>query len=81
MYTVYVLYSDKYDKIYIGYTSNLGKRLLNHNELGMKGWSKSFRPWNLIYKEAFVSKRDAMRREKELKSHQGRNFIRDLLEK
>lgn len=33
MYTVYVLYSIRYDKIYIGYTSNLKERLLQHNEL------------------------------------------------
>jgi|GEM_PF-6190167 len=35
MFTVYVLYSDRYDKIYIGVTSDLGGRLLSHNELGV----------------------------------------------
>jgi len=39
MFTVYVLYSDDYDKIYIGYTSNLKQRLLSHNKLGKKGWT------------------------------------------
>ena len=36
MYTVYVLYSSLYDKIYIGYTSDLNARLLSHNELGKR---------------------------------------------
>ncbi|WP_084163759.1 GIY-YIG nuclease family protein [Olivibacter sitiensis] len=32
-FTVYVLYSEKHDKIYIGFTSNLPERLRSHNEL------------------------------------------------
>nr|WP_237249358.1 GIY-YIG nuclease family protein [Sphingobacterium faecale] len=39
MYTVYVLYSPVYDKIYIGYTGNLANRLLSHNKLSTKGWT------------------------------------------
>jgi len=34
MFTVYVLYSQQHDKIYIGYTSNLQERFRSHNELG-----------------------------------------------
>ncbi|MBL7138244.1 MAG: GIY-YIG nuclease family protein, partial [Bacteroidales bacterium] len=49
MYTAYVLHSEKHDKIYIGYTSDLEKRLLSHNFLGTKGWTKNFRPWKLLY--------------------------------
>ncbi|RKY53390.1 MAG: hypothetical protein DRP89_06275 [Candidatus Neomarinimicrobiota bacterium] len=48
MYTTYVLYSEKYDKIYIGFTSNLEGRLLAHNELSTKGWTVRFRPWRLF---------------------------------
>ena len=79
MYTTYVLYSEKYDKIYIGFTSNLEGRLLAHNELSTKGWTVRFRPWRLLYKEEYESKSDAMRRERELKSYRGRQFIRQLL--
>ena len=42
MYTVYVLYSKQYDKIYIGYTSDLEGRLKSHNELSTKGWTIKF---------------------------------------
>ena len=75
MFTVYVLYSKSYDKIYIGFTSNLEQRLLSHNELGKKGWTIKFRPWQLIHIEVFQFKQDAMKREKQLKTATGRNFI------
>jgi len=45
IYTVYVLYSFSYDKIYIGYTSNLIDRFRSHNKLGKKGWTLRYRPW------------------------------------
>ena len=76
MYIVYVLHSEKFNKIYIGYTSNLEERLLSHNKLGKKGWTVKYRPWELVHKEEFSSKAEAMKREKELKSSRGRNFIR-----
>ncbi len=79
MFCVYVLYSGKYDKIYIGYTSNLEARLLSHNKLGNKGWTIKYRPWELIHSESFETKKDAMTREKELKSYRGRVWIRQLI--
>jgi len=79
MFTVYVLHSPAHDKIYIGYSSNLTKRFLSHNKLGTKGWTIKFRPWVLIHSESFETKAEAMKREKELKSAQGRSFIRSLL--
>ncbi|CAN5218565.1 hypothetical protein BH09BAC6_BH09BAC6_12070 [soil metagenome] len=79
MFTVYVLYSKSYDKIYIGFTSNLEQRLLSHNELGKKGWTINFRPWQLIHKEVFQLKPDTMKREKQLKTATGRNFIWSLI--
>ena len=75
---VYVIYSVDFDKIYIGITSNLEKRIFAHNHLP-KGWTKSFRPWKLIYTEEFEEKPQALQRENELKSHQGREFIRKTI--
>jgi len=75
MFLVYALYSEKYQKIYIGYTSDIEERLLSHNELGTKGYTLRYRPWRLIYTESFLSKLDAMKREKQLKSAKGREFI------
>ena len=79
MFTVYVLYSSNFDKIYIGYTSDLEKRLESHNYLATKGWTIKFRPWRLIYQEEYDLKTDAMKREKQLKTAKGREFIRKLL--
>jgi putative endonuclease len=79
LYTVYALYSKKYDKIYIGYTTNLIKRFYAHNELGIKGYTVKYRSWEVVYTEIFNSKNEAIKREKELKSSRGRAFVRELL--
>jgi putative endonuclease len=81
MFTVYVLYSKIYNKIYIGFTSNLAERLKSHNELATKGWTVRFRPWQIIYTEEFLEKSGAMKKEKELKSAKGREFIWAMIEK
>ncbi|MCW5921732.1 MAG: GIY-YIG nuclease family protein [Saprospiraceae bacterium] len=75
MFTVYVLYSAKHDKIYIGYTSNLKQRLISHNELGTKGYTLKYRPWEVVFTEQFQTKTEAIRREKALKTAAGRAFI------
>jgi putative endonuclease len=80
MYTVFVLYSSQFDKIYVGFTNNLDNRFKSHNELGNKGWTIKFRPWVIIHTENFDTKSDAMRREKQLKSAMGRTFIRELIQ-
>ena len=79
MFTVYVLYSKGYNKIYVGFTSDLEQRLLSHNKLGTKGWTIKFRPWQLIYKEEYHEKSEAMLREKQLKTATGRSFIWSII--
>ena len=79
MFTVYVLFSEKYNKIYIGFTSDIEERMLSHNTFGTKGWTIKFRPWILVYKEEYQTKKEAMTREKQLKSAKGREFIRSLI--
>jgi putative endonuclease len=79
MFTVYVLYSPIHNKIYIGFSSDIEKRLFAHNHPSNKGWTKSFQPWTLIHSEEVETKADAMLREKQLKSSQGRSFIKDVI--
>jgi putative endonuclease len=79
MLTVYVLYSEKFNKMYIGFTSDLEKRFLSHNEVGIKGWTKNFRPWKIIHTETFETKVEAMSREKQLKTNKGRESIRKII--
>lgn len=68
LYTVYILFSEKHSKIYIGYTSNLINRFHSHNELSKKDWTHNFRPWVVIYCEYFHDKEQAKKREKQIKS-------------
>ncbi|MBS1505093.1 MAG: GIY-YIG nuclease family protein [Bacteroidetes bacterium] len=75
MFYVYVLYSASFEKIYVGFTSDLTARFNSHNQLSKKGWTVKFRPWLLAYSEEFATKAEAMKREKELKSAKGRLFI------
>ncbi|MCJ7467749.1 MAG: GIY-YIG nuclease family protein, partial [Maribacter sp.] len=63
-FVVYVLYSAKFDKKYVGYTSSLIQRFYSHNKLGTKGWTIKFRPWRVIHIEFYKSKKEAMIREK-----------------
>ena len=79
MFTVYVLKSILFDKIYIGFTSDITKRILAHNHSKNKGWTKNFMPWQIVYTENFETKKEAMDREKQLKSFRGREFIRKII--
>jgi putative endonuclease len=78
-YSVYILYSAKHNKIYVGYTSNLLQRFKSHNELG-KDWTKDFRPWTVIYVEYYREKKIAMQREKQLKQANNRAKIRKAIQ-
>jgi putative endonuclease len=78
-YTVYCLYSIKYDKIYVGYTSDLILRFHSHNSLATKGYTLRYRPWIVAYTEELESKSAAMKREKELKSSRGRAYLWDYI--
>jgi putative endonuclease len=80
MFVTYALFSPVYDKIYIGFTSDLIDRYNSHNFLSTKGFTKNFRPWIVVYVEFHESKPAAMKREKELKSSRGRDFVRKQIE-
>ena len=76
MFNVYVLHNAKVHKIYIGQTSNLKARLNNHNlKLGNHYTAKFEGEWKMIYKEDFSTRSEAIKLEKQLKSHQGRAYI------
>lgn len=82
MYTTYVI-CNQTGKIYIGQTENLVLRLKRHNqELPSKSSSythKNKGPWKVIHTENFLTRADAVTREKELKNFQGRQYIKNLL--
>lgn len=79
-YYVYILESQNYNELYIGYTCNLIKRFKEHNQ-GLNQSTKPYKPWKLIYYEACLNKEDAKRREKYFKKTQGRRLLKRRLKK
>jgi putative endonuclease len=69
-YYVYILESLKAKRSYVGFTINLERRLLEHNDGNTKS-TRPFRPWKLIYSECFESKSEAYKREWHLKHSKG----------
>ncbi len=78
MYYTYVLKSKKDDKMYTGYTKDLKLRLEQHNK-GLVESTKNRKPLELIYYEACVERADATKREKHLKTHYGKMYIKKRL--
>lgn len=77
MFFVYAIYNRKADKFYIGQTHDLSKRLIEHNNKLFKGYASSFDGlWEIIYHEETTSRKEALVREKQLKSFRGREFIK-----
>ncbi len=75
---VYLLESVNYSELYIGYTTNLRKRLIEHNR-GLNFSTKPYKPWKLIHYEAYLNKEDAKRRENYLKTSQGSRLLKRML--
>jgi len=80
MFYIYVLESLKNKSLYFGYTSDLKKRLKEHNS-GKNFSTKPYIPWKLIYYEACLKEEDARRREKYLKTTQGKKMFKLRLKK
>lgn len=78
---VYAIYNRNVDKLYIGETDNLENRIQQHNN---KYFPKSYTArycgqWILIYFEEVPNRRTARKREKQLKSYQGREFLKKYI--
>lgn len=75
---LYVLFSEKDHKLYIGFTSNLQRRLSEHFS-GQSKSTASRRPLQLIYSECYVCQEDARRRERYFKTSPGKKSLRLML--
>lgn len=78
MYYVYILFSKKDNKLYIGSTGNLKQRICQHKR-GLVDATKYRLPVKMIYCEIFISKKDSLREERFLKSGKGRERLKELL--
>ena len=78
MYYVYALYSKTQDKFYIGLTSNLKRRISEHQQEKVHTTHRMQKP-KLVYCEICLSKQDAQGRERQLKTGFGRGYLRRRL--
>jgi len=77
-YFTYILQSEKDNFFYVGYTFDLKKRLILHNE-GKVLSTKNRIPLKLVYYEACINQQDAIHREKYLKTSWGKRYIKTRL--
>lgn len=78
MYYTYILQSEKDGNFYVGYTENLKQRFDQHQK-GLVDSTRDRRPLKLIYYESCIDSKDATNREKYLKTHYGRIFLKKRL--
>ena len=78
MWYTYIIYSEKLDRYYIGYTDNLSWRLERHNQ-GWGRFTKGGIPWKLVYFKKYQTKQEALKREREIKSKKSRKYIENLI--
>ena len=78
MHYTYVLQSEKDGNFYVGFTNDLKQRFDLHNK-GMVDSTKERRPLKLIYYEACTEREDSTKREKYLKTHYGRMYLKKRL--
>jgi putative endonuclease len=68
MHHVYLLKSSQGNHFYVGYTSDIDRRLAEHHQ-GKVYYTKRYRPWRLVYFETFFDEAQAKERERKLKQH------------
>jgi len=79
MYFVYIIRSiANSEKTYIGYTTDIEKRIKKHNS-SKDMYTSKYKPWKLEYYSAFNTKIGALEFEKYLKSHSGKAFANKRL--
>ena len=78
MFSVYIIYSSKLDKYYIGYSDNVQIRLTQHNS-GISDYTAKADDWELRHTETFDTREKAMKREVEIKKKKSRKYIEWLI--
>ncbi|MBW2043059.1 MAG: GIY-YIG nuclease family protein [Deltaproteobacteria bacterium] len=76
-YWVYILQSEVDGSFYIGSTRDVCERIQRHND-GRSRYTKTKRPWKLVYKEIFPDRSSAVKREAEIKRKKKRTAVESL---
>ncbi|PKP31852.1 MAG: endonuclease [Bacteroidetes bacterium HGW-Bacteroidetes-16] len=80
MYYVYAIVSEVDQRIYVGFTTDVEKRLKEHYS-GKTTSTKGPRPWNILVVEEVTSREEARKREKYLKSGIGKEYLKKVRDK
>ena len=78
MFTTYVLKSLMNGRLYVGSTCNLARRIYEHNS-GNSRYTKSTRPFVLVYFENFDTRTEAVRRELFFKTGHGKALLKEII--
>lgn len=81
-YSIYILFSEKADKYYVGQTSDLQKRVRDHNHPTINSkYTAKYIPWKLCF-SAYVSEErgDAIRVEQFIKKQKSRLFLQKIIQ-
>ncbi len=77
-FVVYIIYSQKIDRYYVGHTEDIVKRLGQHNS-GISDFTSVSDDWSLVHIEKFISRELARKRELEIKKKKSRKYIERLI--
>ena len=80
MFYAYVISSRKALFLYKGHCEDLSERLKQHNS-GMTESIRSYTPFDLVYFEEFLTRNEAIKREKYFKTAAGRRYLKSKLKK
>ena len=78
MYYVYIIYSGKRDRYYVGSCGDIEARLRRHNT-NHRGYTGGVGDWALVYSESYADKSAAQFREREIKRWKSRKRIEELI--
>ena len=78
MYYVYILFSAKKDKYYVGQSEAIVDRVVSHNS-GISPYTSMTDDWALVYKEEYKTRKEAIQRENAIKRKKSRKYIEWLI--
>ena len=81
MFYVYILYSERFDKFYIGHTDNLENRVWSHNNTDRNTFTSKYRPWEIVASfEVTKNRADAMQVEKRSKQMKSKIILKRIVD-
>lgn len=77
-YSVYILYSEKFDRFYVGQTNNLENRFQRHNSGYVKS-TKPYKPWKIVGQIDVDDRKSAVTLESKIKRYKSRVKIEEII--